>query len=114
MKQNTNSICLYIKISISPYFSISPLGALLGLQGPIVIAVESVARVRTSTQNTSMQKVKTNPYRYNFKIVGIQNENSTGDREQGLRKKKHKSVNIFNGAYKLALSVLTLLFLLSV
>lgn len=51
MKQNTNSICLYIKISISPYFSISPLGALLGLQGPTVIAVESVARVRTSTQN---------------------------------------------------------------
>lgn len=61
-----------------------------------------------------MQKVKTNPYRYNFKIVGIQNENLTGDGEQGPKKKKHKSVNIFNGAYKLALSVLTLLFLLSV
>lgn len=36
---------------------------------PELLHVESVVRVRTSTQNTSMQKVKTNPYRYNFKVL---------------------------------------------
>lgn len=102
---------VYKNKHLSLFFNLSTWGS-AWLAGALVIAVESVARVRTSTQNTSMQKVKTNPYRYNFQIVGIQNEYSTGAGEQGPRKKKHKSVNIFNGAYKLALSVLTLLLFL--
>lgn len=68
-------------------------------------AVESVVRVRTSTQNTSMQKVKTNSYRYNFKVLA-----SKMRVQPGTGRNKRNQSTFSNGAYKLASGVLTLLF----
>lgn len=99
-KKNTNSICLYIKISISPFFlkffclffcfkSLLLWGSLPGDES----RAESVVRVRTSTQNTSMQKVKTNPYRYNFKVLASKLRNSTGGGDGRQKKTKTKKQN---------------------
>lgn len=57
-------------------------------------AVGSVVRVRTSTQNTSMQKVKTNPYRYNFKVLAskMRIQLGTGSREKNRTKNPKRSI----------------------
>lgn len=63
---------VYKNKHLSFFFSSSSFSRHLASARPAearVRAVESVVRVRTSTQNTSMQKVKTNPYRYNFKVL---------------------------------------------
>lgn len=116
--KNTNFICLYIKISISPlfsffFFSISPLVALCpALGGPT--ASRGVVRVHTSTQNTSMQKVKTNPYRYNFKMLAskMRVNSGTGDGAEGQKLKTKTKKESINGAYKLASGVFNTSFLL--
>lgn len=85
--KNTTYICLYIKISFSRFFS-PPI-----LSTPArVRAMESVVRVRTSTQNTSMQKVETNPYRYDFKVLVSKMRIQLEEGERGAE--KNKSVNI--------------------
>lgn len=68
--KNTKFIHLYIKISISFLFlSISHLGLRLACRAR-VRAVESVAKVCTSTENTSMQRDK--PSQIQVQTVGIQ------------------------------------------
>ncbi len=109
--KNTNYICLYIKISISPLFfpPFSPQGPRSACGAP-VRATGSVVRVRTSTQNTSMQKVKTNPYRYNFKVLASKMRFQLGMGSRGREKKFNNQSTFNNGAYKLASGVLTLNF----
>lgn len=76
--------------------------------GACVRAVESVATARTSTQNTSMQKVKTNPYRYNFKLLASKMRFSWG---WGTKKKKIRNQSTFITEHTNLLRVfLTLLF----
>lgn len=68
-----------------------------------------VVRVRTSTQNTSMQKVKTNPYRYNFKVLASKMRFNWGREKQP---KLRNQSTFSNGAKQTASAALTLLLLL--
>lgn len=108
--ENTNFIRLYIKISISFFFLPHSLRS-----GLCSVRANGVSpRVPQLLETQACKKVKTNPYRYNLKLLASKMRIQLGTGVQGPRKSIRNQSTFINGAYKLASSVFNTSFFSSV